>query len=177
MDTAIFGSHFRLPGSLLAVVRDHMLSVAWFRAPDVVIGGAESPYLNRWHITPRGDGPATYLHQFLRDDDDRALHDHPWESVGIILHGGYVEKMPHGTDALREPGDMIYRRADHRHRVVLHRDEAGQPIPAWTVFFVGYRVRQWGFWCPRADGTERFVHWRDFTTGPNGETVGKGCEA
>jgi hypothetical protein len=31
-------------------------------------------------------------------------------------------------------------------------------------------VREWGFHCPR-----RWVHWRQFTAGPNGETVGKGC--
>jgi hypothetical protein len=59
--------------------------------------------------------------------------------------------------------------------VVLHRDPAGQPVEAWTLFLVGPRVREWGFWCPGDGGGERFVHWRDFTAGENGERVGKGC--
>lgn len=133
------------------------------------IGGDENPYLRRWFITPRGDGPAVYLHQFLRDDDDRALHDHPWDSIGIILSGGYVEVTPDG-DVVRQVGDVVARAAGARHRVVLHRDPQGRAVEAWTLFLVGERVREWGFWCPQG-----WVHWKDFTAGPNGERVGAGC--
>jgi len=139
------------------------------------IGGADDPYLRRWFITPRGDGPAVYLHQFLRDDDDRALHDHPWPSIGIILEGGYIELTP-DAEVRRSVGDVVYREPEARHRVVLHRDCIGQPKPAWTLFLVGRRVREWGFWCPGSAG-ERFVHWRDFTAGEHGERVGRGCGA
>lgn len=140
------------------------------------IGGEEDPYLRRWFITPRGHGPAVYLHQFLRDDDDRALHDHPWPSLGIILAGGYREILP-GGEELRRVGDVVPRAPEHRHRVVLHRDAHGTPTPAWTLFLVGERVRDWGFWCPGDGGAERFVPWREFTSGEHGERVGKGCGA
>ena len=48
------------------------------RPADFVIGGAERPYLRRWWVIPRNRLFNVYLHQFLRSDDDRALHDHPW---------------------------------------------------------------------------------------------------
>lgn len=140
------------------------------------IGAEDAPYLRRWFLLPRGDGPACYLHQFLRDDDDRALHDHPWASVGIILAGGYIEHLPEGT-VLRRAGDVIPRPPEHRHRVVLHRNDEGRPIECWTLFLTGPRVRDWDFWCPGDGTTERFVPWQDFTTGEHGELVGKGCGA
>ena len=140
------------------------------------IGGAERPYLRRWFVTPRGEGPACYLHQFLRDDDDRALHDHPWPSLGVILSGGYIEHTP-GGEVLRSVGDVVLRRPEDRHRVELFRDAAGVPVEAWTLFLVGRRVRDWGFWCPGEGGGERFVHWREFTEGEHGEVIGRGCGA
>lgn len=167
---------FEVPLVLLHTLRATAMAQAIGRPADLVIGGNDNPYLRRWHLTPRGNGPATYLHQFLRDDDDRALHDHPWPSVGIILDTGYLEHMPDGM-AMRCPGDMIHRTPEHRHRVSLLRDDEGRPRPAWTLFFVGARVREWGFWCPGSGGGERFVHWREFTAGEHGELIGKGCGA
>jgi hypothetical protein len=51
--------------------------IAGSRPPDFVIGG-DSPYMLRWWIIPRNKFFNIYLHRFLRSDDDRALHDHPW---------------------------------------------------------------------------------------------------
>ena len=66
---------------------------------DLYIGGVDHPYLLRWHLLRKDKYPINlYLHRMLRDDDDRALHDHPWWFVSIILAGGYVEVMP------RQPG-------------------------------------------------------------------------
>src|SRR5690606_8175675 len=97
----------------------HLLARFAVRAPDFVVGAdnPEGPYLNRWFLTPwrrwqhqlgqraKADPtwwnrtaarlsrllPNLYLHQFLRDDDDRALHDHPSCGVSFILAGGYIE--------------------------------------------------------------------------------------
>lgn len=49
----------------------------FWRAPDFYIGGNANPYLLRWWVIPRNRFFNVYLHKFLRDDDDRALHDHP----------------------------------------------------------------------------------------------------
>jgi hypothetical protein len=147
------------------------------RPPDFVIGG-DDPYLRRWWLIPRNPVFNIYLHQFLRSDDDRALHDHPWVNLSIILRGGYFEVRPRDRSegakkdpALHErlwrgPGSIVLRRAKAAHRAEL---PAGKD--AWTLFITGPRLRSWGFWCPHG-----WRHWREFTAGPSGETVGKGCD-
>jgi hypothetical protein len=180
------------------------MNLAPKRPPDVVIGRQGGPYLNRWFLVPRNRWFNVYLHQFLRDDDDRALHDHPWWSVSIVLRGGYydISPGPDGTEQRRwyGPGSVIIRQATSRHRVELAErrehvalgddgkadlpvgvplewDEregrfvAFHSIPAWTLFITGPRVREWGFWCPQG-----WVHWRKFTAGARGESIGKGCD-
>jgi hypothetical protein len=140
---------------------------AWARARmqrhhDFVIG--EPAYLRRWWIIPRNEQQNVYLHEGLRDDEDRALHDHPWDNVSYLLIGRYREITPEGA-FIREAGSIIRRKATDAHRLEL---VDGQPFV--SLFFTGPKVREWGFHCPRG-----WVHWRDFTAGENGELVGKGC--
>lgn len=160
------------PGFAVEAMFNFLMPITATRAPDAVIGGMADPYLRRWHLTPRGDGPAVYLHQFLRSDDDRALHDHPWPSLGLILHGRYMEHLPGGIAEMRAPGMLIERAPEAAHRVeLLPNLKLTGEQPVWTLFITGPRVRDWGFHCPQG-----WVPWRDFTAGPNGETVGKGCD-
>lgn len=134
------------------------------RQPDFVIGGSLAPYLRRWWILPRNEFANVYLHQVLRDDDDRALHDHPWDNTPLLLSGCYVEHTPEGK-FLREPGAVVIRQATDAHRLSLVDGE-----PAVSLFFTGPKVREWGFHCPKG-----WVHWQDFTAGTHGELVGRGC--
>lgn len=140
---------------------------AWARSrmqrhPDFVIG--DPAYLRRWWIVPRNEFQNVYLHEILRDDDDRALHDHPWENVSFVLAGGYREITPEGT-FVRGPGDLIRRKAEDSHRLELI-----DGAPCISLFFTGAKVRDWGFHCPNG-----WVHWQDFTAGEQGELVGRGC--
>lgn len=121
--------------------------------PHLIIGPKNNPYMYRWWIFRVGKLPRIYLHKFLRGDDDRALHDHPWWFVSIILKGSYVE-IQSGRKVLRRRGSIAFRHATQRHRVVLFPN--GQPV--WTLFITGPVVRKWGFWCP----AERFVPAREF---------------
>ncbi|WP_152982221.1 hypothetical protein [Prosthecomicrobium hirschii] len=143
--------------------------VAETRSPDVVIGGVESPYLLRWWLIPRNPVCNLYLHLFLRSDDDRALHDHPWWNVSWLLKGAYTEHTIAAGGVhmrtVREAGAVKARRAGTAHRIELH---AG---PCWTLFVTGPRLRDWGFHCPQG-----WRHWRDFTNPlDGGRTVGRGC--
>lgn len=161
------------------------------RKPDFIIGSPHNPYLLRWWLIPRNRFFNIYLHKFMRDDDDRALHDHPWYSCSVILKGGYIEIVPlgkagenNGTIGLvRKPGRIVFRRATQAHRVRLFRKpmwytsgNMEQVIPAWSLFITGPRIREWGFWC---EGV-RWIHWRDFVGvkegRANGDEIGKGCE-
>lgn len=136
------------------------------RPPDFVIGGYERPYIKRWYLTPRDDeaGGCTYLHCIIRDDDDRALHDHPWDNTSIVLAGWLREISEYGQRSLG-PGMVVTRKAEQRHRLEVVEG------PVWTLFITGPKRREWGFWC---DGG-RFVHWRDFVDPTDSGKVGPGC--
>lgn len=145
------------------------------RQPDFVIGGQERPYLRRWWIIPRNPIFNVYLHQFLRSDDDRALHDHPWLfNCSILVDGFYAEHTPDGV-ATRFAGDWKFRwgRAPHRIELLTAApagEEKEMTFPCVTLFITGPRVRQWGFYCPQG-----WVHWRDFTAADDPGSVGPGC--
>ncbi len=131
------------------------------------IGGKTNPYMIRWFVLPRNPWFNCYLHKFVRDDDDRALHDHPWWFVSIVLRGGY-EEFDHinaewGT--VRRVGSIAFRPATHRHIVRL----IGRK-PCWTLVFTGPKSREWGFWCPKG-----FVVWTDFVAQDDEGNIGKGC--
>lgn len=137
------------------------------RPPDVVIGGVDRPYLLRWWVIPRNRLFNVYLHQFLRSDDDRALHDHPWASCSILLRGAYREHLSNGTRPIRIEGAIVFRRSGQ----IAHRIELIPGEPCWTLFFTGPRYREWGFHCPRG-----WVHWKLFTADDDIGAVGKGCD-
>lgn len=146
------------------------------RAPDVVIGEFDNPYLRRWWIVPRNSASNTYLHEIIRSDDDRAGHDHPWPNSSYVISGGYFEVI---YDPVRPwieverlwrgPGSCISRKATDTHRLIVPDGDR-----CISLFTTGPKEREWGFWCPDGRG---WVDWRDFTGGDNGETVGRGCEA
>lgn len=133
--------------------------------PHFVVGPPEDPYLWRWYVIPRNPICCIYIHKFLRDDDDRAMHDHPWSSVSLLVWGRYVEQTAQGKKEYRA-GSVLFRKATHTHRIELPEGR-----PAWTLFVTGPRVREWGFHCPQG-----WVHWRKFTAADQPGRVGKGCD-
>ena len=120
------------------------------REPDVVIGDPARPYMLRWWLIPHNRFFNVYLHHVLRSDNDRALHDHPWRSLSIMLDGKYLEVTENGSREYKR-GSVILRRARFSHRLVLHR------TTCTTLFITGPRIREWGFHCP-----EGWRHWQVF---------------
>lgn len=131
------------------------------REPDFIVG---ENYLRRWFIVPRNAQMNVYLHEFRRSDDDRAMHDHPWNNRSFIIAGQYIEHTPQGR-ILRQPGDCAVRLATDRHRVELING-----APCVTLFTTGPKIRDWGFHCPQG-----FVPWQEFTDPTNYGNVGRGC--
>jgi hypothetical protein len=134
------------------------------REPDFVIGEPANPYMRRWFVVPRNPMLNVYLHEILRSDDDRALHDHPWPNRSLLIAGSYVEHLPEGP-IVRHAGDVVDRAAEAAHRLIV---EPGAPVI--SLFVTGPKVRDWGFHCP-----EGWVPWQEFTAGDNGELIGRGC--
>lgn len=167
---------------LLNALADRLIArVGEARAPDFIIGGHDNPYLLRWFLTPwrRWNSriatllPNAYLHQFVRDDDDRALHDHPWAWCSVLLRGSYIE---HTIAAggihqhqLRLAPSIKFSGPRRAHRVELQKLR-GNPVPCWTLFVMGPRVRVWGFHCPKG-----WVDWRTFTDPDDVGKIGRGC--
>lgn len=118
----------------------------------------------RWRMLPHNDWWNVYLHRFRHDDEDRALHDHPWASMSILLAGVLIEHRRRGARMIL-PWLPTFRGAREPHRL---------EVPtgcALTLFFTGPRVREWGFWCPQG-----WRPWRDFVDPDNPGQRGPGCD-
>lgn len=150
---------------------DRLIGRALRRPPDFVIGGQDYPYLTRWWLLPRNPVFNIYLHLFLRSDDDRAHHDHPWAGLTLMLRGTYTEHTIRAGGVhvaeVRRAGDWkAWLSGRFAHRIELHEG------PCWTLFVTGPRYRAWGFHCPT-----RWVHWKEFTAQDDKGAIGKGCDA
>lgn len=99
------------------------------------LGLPECPYAERWVFNA---GLFTLrVHHFVRSDDDRAFHDHPWWFLTLVVKGSYIDRSPNGDDVLK-PGSVRFRPARHRHTVVTYG--------VWTIVLTGRKKRAWGFW-------------------------------
>lgn len=130
-------------------------------------------YMNRWWLfNPYQDStgapvkrnwllrmlPSVRIHQILKADDDRHLHDHPWDARTVILKGWYDEireeiypeygptesaMMAFGVPVRmhhRVAGDTVKLNFGEYHRITR--------VSAGGVFtlFITYRYRgTWGF--------------------------------
>ena len=121
------------------------------RDPDETIYAAGEPYLLRWHLIPRQAGAGNiYLHVFLLSDQDRDLHDHPWDSRSVILSGSYREHTSNSATTFGA-GNVIKRSAEDAHRIEVLEG------PVITLFVTGVKLREWGFHTPRG-----WVGWRKY---------------
>lgn len=138
------------------------------RHPDFIIGGATTPYMLRWWVIPRNKIFNIYLHKFLRSDDDRALHDHPWVNVSYLLEGTYVEHTIEAggvQKAVRySAGDLKFRRSVAAHRIEIEQ-------PCWSLFITGPVIREWGFHCVHG-----WRSWKIFTSERDKGSIGRGCD-
>ena len=123
-----------------------------------------SLYMARYWLRPgRGGTWAARVHHIATPDEDRHLHDHPWDFVSIVLRGGYKEIRPLGVEpgfdgdeertylVDRRPGSVAVRRSTDRHRIVSVLPDT------WTLFITGPKRQWWGFYTEFGK-----VHWRDY---------------
>lgn len=177
-----------LQEKLLRFARAHMknhVNAKGKVAPDFIVMRNGKPYLNRWYLIPRNPFLNIYLHRFDQSDDDRALHDHPWLNMSILIRGFYIEHTdPSGRRGgiMRSQGFAYFRRAKSAHRVELFPAGWGMPDNVYpegeplynnviTLFITGPRIRRWGFLCPQG--------WVDFEKYSarvgNTSVLDKGC--
>ena len=91
------------------------------------LGRSECPYAFRWILN---FGPFAFrLHKWIRSDDKRYFHDHPFSFVTIIIKGSYVDlsESEGSFGPIREKltfGSIRFRRAEHRHYVEVPKSGA-----------------------------------------------------
>jgi len=167
-----------LPKAVFDPIRKRAMRVIESREPDNIIGPREAPYMLRWITMPRAKLlPNAYIHLFKNDDDDRALHDHPRASMSLILDGVYREvyaqngfdprdKEQHSVRMIRA-GDVVFRSAKFSHRIELVTPTA------LTLFMLGPKTRDWGFWCPKG-----WRHWEVYSDPSEVDygLIGRGCD-
>jgi hypothetical protein len=161
--------------------------VVYKRRRIVYDGHSGEPYLVRYFLFyPRFlrkrlgiPIPGIYLHHILRSDYDRALHDHPWNFVSVILWGGYREwadfrclRLDEQIETLLcdtwkatgqyplcyrdfKAGSILHRGAGWRHRLELTK-------PAWTLVFRTRTFRNWGFWTNLGTKLEKWCHFKRY---------------
>lgn len=132
------------------------------RPPDKTIG---INYLQRWHVIERNKKANIYLHHYTGSDDPRALHDHPWWSLSILIRGELIEHNLNGKRIIPRWLPVI-RSAKFAHRLELVTEDA------LTLFITGPVIREWGFHCPNG-----WRHWGVYTSSTaNTSKTGLGCD-
>lgn len=99
-------------------------------------------YLTRIILVRFPSGAKLMLNYFHRSDEDRHLHDHPWDFTSFILWRGYIEVLERDSFSI-QPLQTIKRPAQWKHRVVLKDGK-----PALTLVFTGPNKREWGYHTP-----------------------------
>jgi hypothetical protein len=116
----------------------------WFR--EILGRNNDEIYLVRfWVNEPKANTKGSYssrnsllLHHFLKPDDDKHLHNHPWAGRSTILSGGYVEETKAGLKTVK-PFDSNMINADTYHCV-----KSIEPN-TWSLVHTGDKEGEWGF--------------------------------
>lgn len=118
--------------------------------------------------------PSVRLHHIKRADQDRHLHDHPWNARTIVLRNWYKEERPtaacstrdlilYNCDRLFRHGmeiSVLARGAGYTGRLLYgqyHRISEVSPGGVWTLFITWRYRGTWGF---LVDGKK--VPWREY---------------
>lgn len=149
-----------------SVVR-HLVGRA-MRTPYAHITSADGSdvYMLRWWLfNPYHDTPglrrfawcpfSVRVHHIRRADQDRDLHDHPWNARTVILRGYYIETREDGRAIRRSRGDTATLKFGEYHRI-----DYVPPEGAITLFITWRYQGTWGF---KVNG--RKVPYRDYLEG------------
>lgn len=83
----------------------------WFlgtRKRSTITNAQGVPYMHRYYLL---EWPwRIRIHEILRSDEDRDMHDHPYDFVSIMLKGGYIETAHMSHDELER---LFLDTADH----------------------------------------------------------------
>lgn len=101
------------------------------------LGRLECPYLYRWTFIFCGF--SIRLHHWIRSDDKRFFHDHPFNFVSFVLKGHYTNVTPTGKTEVTQ-GSCWYANGNKVHYLDISKGGA------WTLLFCSRPYKKWGFY-------------------------------
>lgn len=119
---------------------------------NITSSDGKQTYMRRWWLfnpypigssglRPRWQFPINVrVHHILRADQDRDLHDHPWNARTIILRGWYVEERIDQVEISRNTGSTATLNFGEYHRI-----DRVSPGGVFTLFITGKYRGTWGF--------------------------------
>ena len=101
-------------------------------------------HFRRWQIL-KTRWFSIWLHGIYAPDEDKHLHNHPWDFKSLVLKGSYIEQTENGNITQR-PGRFNSRNGKEDFHKIL---ELKSPV-IYTLFIVSPVKRTWGY---KVDGT------------------------
>ena len=94
-------------------------------------------HFKRWQII-KTPWFSLYLHNILKEDQDRHQHDHPWNISVLILWGGYWEESGNKLKFCR-PGTVVKHKYNEFHKIkeIL--------ASTWSLALVSNPKHKWGY--------------------------------
>lgn len=95
-------------------------------------------HFRRWEILKTRWG-SIWLHAIYKADQDKHLHNHPWDFKSLVLKGSYLEQTEKGI-IKQHPCKFNSRNGESYHKIL----ELLSPV-VYTLFFVSPTKREWGY--------------------------------
>ena len=105
------------------------------------LGKIECPYAYRTYLILFGY--SFRIHYWLRSDDKRYMHNHPWWFITFVLKGNYTDVYLKDNIIQKDylsRWSIRYRSSKHTHYVEIPKEGC------ITILFTGRKLNQWGFW-------------------------------
>lgn len=96
-------------------------------------------HFKRWRLltTPWFD---VNLHGIYKEDQDKHLHNHPWNILTIILYGFYTEELEDKKEVLRWPFSVAYRDKSQFHKIQMLHSKV-----VYTLAITSKGTSDWGY--------------------------------
>lgn len=105
-------------------------------------------YFRRFAIFEIENFASLYIHTIYKADKDKHLHTHPWNFLGIIWEGSYIELTDNG-ERVKEPGSITIGGRHYCHKIEKIVDG-----PVRSVFFVWGKYKPWFYSLGKVESTE-----------------------
>ena len=107
-------------------------------------------HFRRWELI-KTPWFSIWIHGIYAADEDKHLHNHPWDFKSLILKGSYIEETEKGC-ILQSVGKFNSRSGEDFHKILKVNDSV-----VYTLFIASPIKREWGY---KVSG--KFIHHEEY---------------